>query len=281
LAVYAVGDVQGCYDDLLRLLEKIHFDPARDRLWFAGDLVNRGPRSLEVLRFVKGLGDAAVTVLGNHDLHLLAMAHGNERFRGRDHSLDAVLQAADREELIHWLRHRPLLHHSAERNFSLLHAGLPPQWDIATAELRAREVETVLQGDGLIEFCQQMYGDEPRVWGDELHGMERLRFIVNCFTRLRFCNRRGALMLKEKGAPGAQRGALYPWFQAPNRKSHGERIIFGHWSTLGYRHTDNVWAIDTGCVWGKELTAIRIRRKKPPKPVQVRCPAPSLRQRAA
>ena len=272
MAIYAIGDLQGCYDDLLRLLERLRFDPARDRLWFAGDLVNRGPQSLQALRFVKGLGKRAVTVLGNHDLHLLALAEGNPKHRDRDHTLDPILNAPDREELLDWLRRRPLLHHSRKRRFTLIHAGLPPQWDIPTAQARAREVERVLQGAGFHDFCQQMYGNEPDLWSEQLTGMARLRFITNCFTRLRYCDLGGRLALKEKGPPGSQPPGILPWYAIPGRASRNARILFGHWSTLGYLHTDNVWSLDSGCIWGGRLTAVSVRKRKPPRLFQVDCP---------
>ncbi len=263
MAVYALGDIQGCYDELRAALDAIHFDPSADQLWFVGDLVNRGPKSLQVLRFVKQLGDAAITVLGNHDLHLLAMGHGNHSRAGKD-SLEPVLQASDREELLHWLRHRPLMHHDPKLDFTLLHAGLPPQWTIAIASLRAREVEKVLRGEQRQEFFHGMYGNKPKCWSDDLQDMDRLRFITNCFTRLRFCLPDGRLQLKEKGPPGTQDNpAAMPWFDVPGRMSRSSRIVFGHWSTLGYVARNNVWAIDTGCLWGGSLTLLRIDLPEP------------------
>ena len=271
MAVYALGDIQGCYDELRQILDRIRFDPEHDTLWFVGDLVNRGPKSLEVLRFVRDLGERAVCVLGNHDLHLLAMAAGNCSRAGRD-SLTAVLTAPDRDELLAWLRHRPLIHHDRELAFSLLHAGLPPQWDIAEARERAREVETVLRSeDAYPAFFHHMYGNRPKKWSPDLEGMERLRFITNCFTRLRFCTPKGKLQLKEKGPPGSQENPkAMPWFDIPGRASRGNRIVFGHWSTLGYVARNNVWAIDTGCLWGGRLTALRLDTPEP-RPVQIDC----------
>lgn len=272
MAIYAIGDVQGCYDELMRLLEQINFDPAKDKLWFAGDLVNRGPHSLEVLRFVKGLGKKAITVLGNHDLHLLAISEGNIKHKSKDHTLDSILQAKDRDELLHWLRHQPLMHHSSKYGFSMIHAGLPPQWDIPSALGHARELEKVLQGDGFHYFCINMYGNEPSAWSDKLKGIERLRFITNCFTRMRFCYPTGNLALKEKGKPDMRGSKLKPWFSLPNRASRKDRIIFGHWSTLGYLAQDNIWALDTGCLWGGKLTALKLRKDKPPRPSNIKCP---------
>ena len=271
MAVYAIGDVQGCYDELQRLLDKIEFDPAQDKLWFAGDLVNRGPHSLETLRFVKGLGKRAITVLGNHDLHLLAISQGNIKHKSKDHTLDPILEAKDREELLHWLRHRPLMHHSEKRGISLIHAGLPPQWDIPTALKCARELEAVLASDDFHDYCHLMYGNEPTHWSEDLEGMDRLRFITNCFTRLRYCDNSGGLALKEKGPPGSQNSAYTPWFEVPGRASGKDKILFGHWSTLGYRHEGNVWALDTGCLWGGKLTALRLSKHMSPTPYQWDC----------
>jgi bis(5'-nucleosyl)-tetraphosphatase (symmetrical) len=272
MAVYAIGDIQGCYDQLRHLLDLIRFDPGKDKLWLAGDLVNRGPDSLKVLRFVKGLGSRAITVLGNHDLHLLAMSQDVDKHKDPRHTLDQVLAAPDRDELLHWLRHRPLIHRSKKRGFSMVHAGLPPQWDLTTALECAAELEAILQGDGFHDYCQQMYGNLPDRWDPALQGMERLRFITNCFTRLRFCNPDGSLSLKESGAPGTQDPTLTPWYAIPGRASAHDRILFGHWSTLGYGHHHNTWSLDSGCLWGGALSALRIRKKKPPKLYQLDCP---------
>jgi bis(5'-nucleosyl)-tetraphosphatase (symmetrical) len=257
MAVYAIGDIQGCYDELQALLAQLAFDPAQDRLWFAGDLVNRGPKSLETLRYVRELGDAAVTVLGNHDLHLIAAASGHAP-KNDDHTLDAVLTAPDRDELIEWLCHRPLLHHDATLGFTLLHAGLPPQWDLALAQACASEVEAVLRGPRRQEFLERMYGNKPRKWKQDLAGIDRLRFITNCFTRMRFCDKKGRLDLKSKGAPGSQPPGQMPWFSVPGRASRDLNIVFGHWSTLGECNEPGVYPIDTGCLWGGTLTALRI-----------------------
>ena len=270
MPTYAIGDIQGCYDELQRLLEQLDFSETRDQLWFVGDLVNRGPNSLEVLRLVKSLGDAAVTVLGNHDLHLLALAHGNPKHR-HSSNLNEVLRAPDRDELIHWLRHRPLLHRDKKLAFSMIHAGLPPQWTMKTARACAREVENVLRGDQHVEYFLGMYGNEPSLWSPRLVGMDRLRFITNCLTRLRYCTADGGLALREKSPPALRPGHLIPWFQHPERRSRDARIVFGHWSALGYWQGDNVWGIDSGCLWGGSLTALRLRRKKPVKPLHLPC----------
>ena len=257
MAVFAVGDIQGCFEELKQLLDRIHFDPAEDSLWFTGDLVNRGPQSLEALRYVKDLGKHAVCVLGNHDLHLLAVAAGTAGAKPGD-TLDAVLAAPDRDELLHWLRQLPFLHHDRALGYTLIHAGLPPQWDMALAQSAARELETALRGADHREFFRHMYGNEPRRWSPELRGMERLRFIVNCFTRMRYCNPEGDLDLKAKGAPGTQPPGFMPWFEIPDRRSHELHILFGHWSTVGDIQGQNVHALDTGCVWGGRLTALRL-----------------------
>ena len=257
MAVYAIGDLQGCYDELRALLDRLGFDPAHDRLWLCGDLVNRGPKSLEVLRFVRGLGDAAVTVLGNHDLHLLAVWLGKHRHFKTNGTLGPILAAADRDDLLDWLRHRPLLHHDAALGWTLVHAGLPPQWDLATARACAAEVESALRGADLPAFIDHMYGNEPHRWDPGLRGWDRLRFTVNCLTRLRYCTAYGALSLAYKGAPQATPDLL-PWFEVPGRQSAGQRIVFGHWSTLGLHRGADVLGIDTGCLWGGALTAARL-----------------------
>ena len=257
MAVYAIGDVQGCYTELQALLERIAFDPARDRLWFAGDLVNRGPHSLETLRFVRDLGDAALTVLGNHDLHLIAADFDSRYARPRD-TLQPILEAPDKDALLNWLRHRPLLHHDAALGYTLLHAGLPPQWDLATAQRCAAEVEAVLRSGHHGEFLSRMYGNEPNLWSEDLEGWDRLRFITNCFTRLRYVDPEGRLNLRDKGAPGSQTPGHRPWFAVPGRANAGLRILFGHWSTVGEVKEQDVFPLDTGCLWGGSLTALRL-----------------------
>jgi bis(5'-nucleosyl)-tetraphosphatase (symmetrical) len=257
MAIFAIGDIQGCYDDLRRLLDRLAFNPAEDRLWLTGDLVNRGPKSLETLRFAKGLGERAVCVLGNHDLHLLALAAGHARMRPND-TLEAILAAQDRDDLLTWLRTRPLLHHDAALGYTLVHAGLPPQWTLATAQTCAHELEAVLRGPDAAEFFAHMYGDQPDRWSTELTGMDRLRYIVNCFTRLRYIGPEGQLDLRHKGKPGSQPPGFVPWFEAPRRASANLHILFGHWSTLGEVSAQTVYALDTGCVWGGKLSALRL-----------------------
>jgi bis(5'-nucleosyl)-tetraphosphatase (symmetrical) len=258
MAVFAVGDIQGCYEPFRRLLDTLEFDPARDRLWIAGDLVNRGPQSLEVLRFVSRLAHV-VSVLGNHDLHLLALAAGAASARKRSgDTLDEVLAAPDRDELLAWLRARPLAHHDAEVGWLLVHAGVPPQWDLAQTLACAREVEDVLQGDDGERFLDGMYGNEPARWSASLRGIERWRFITNCLTRIRYCDANGRLDLESKGPPGSQPRGRVPWFRVPRRASEGVRIAFGHWAAFGFLREPNLLALDTGCVWGNGLTAARL-----------------------
>jgi bis(5'-nucleosyl)-tetraphosphatase (symmetrical) len=257
MAVYAIGDVQGCFDELQALLEHIDYEPAQDILWFCGDLVNRGDKSLETLRFVHSLGERAVTVLGNHDLHLIVTAGGHQPGKKKD-TLDAVLAAPDCDELVDWLRHRPLMHHDADSGYTLLHAGLPPQWDLELAQRCAHEVEALLRGPDYRKFLDKMYGNKPNQWDETLTGYDRSRFIVNCFTRMRYCSADGRLDLKSKGPPGSQPDGYLPWFETPTRKSREMHIIFGHWSTLGKRDDPGIYPLDHGCLWGGELTALEV-----------------------
>lgn len=269
MATYAIGDLQGCYDSLLRLLDNLKFDSANDTLWFAGDLVNRGPDSLSTLRFVKSLGDHAITVLGNHDLHLLAIAakHKNTNDKG----LKDILSANDAGELLDWLRKQPLLHHDSQLNFTMVHAGIYPEWDLKTAQQSANELEVILRSDDYLEFILNMYGNLPEKWDDKLEGWDRLRFICNSFTRMRYCEKDGTLNFKSHGAPGTHPENTLPWFDISNRKISEERIVFGHWSTLGEITKKNIYALDTGCVWGGQLTALRLEKKKP-EYISVDCP---------
>ncbi|MDH3647275.1 MAG: symmetrical bis(5'-nucleosyl)-tetraphosphatase [Gammaproteobacteria bacterium] len=255
MTVYGIGDVQGCHAALEQLIDKLNFDRRADRLWFTGDLVNRGPDSLQTLRFVKGLGNSAVTVLGNHDLHLLAVDAGVATAKKRD-TLTAILDAPDRIELIDWLRRRPLAFR--EGGFLLVHAGLPPRWDANMAMRCAAEVEAVLRSNRYHEFLRNMYGDAPATWYDHLTGDNRLRCIVNSLTRMRYCSPDGEMCLKSKGAPGTQPAGFHPWFRIPGRASARQKIIFGHWSTLGETGDPDVCALDTGCVWGGKLSALSL-----------------------
>jgi bis(5'-nucleosyl)-tetraphosphatase (symmetrical) len=264
MAVYAVGDIQGCDEEFGKLLEQLRFDPQRDRLWLTGDLVNRGPRSLDVLRRVKALGNAVATVLGNHDLHLLAAANDRAALRPDD-TLDSVLSAPDCEELLDWLRHRPLLHSDEGLGWTMVHAGLAPQWNLATATACARELEATLRDEASARaLFAAMYGNRPDRWSDDLAGSERLRFITNCFTRLRFCHADGRLDLKYKGRLADAPADLVPWFRIPERRTANSRILFGHWSALGLYAGDGVLGIDTGCVWGGSLCAVRLDAEQAP-----------------
>jgi bis(5'-nucleosyl)-tetraphosphatase (symmetrical) len=267
MSIYAIGDIQGCFDELLRLLDAIAFDKNTDQLWFAGDLVNRGPQSLETLRFVKSLGNSAVTVLGNHDMHLLA-ASCMDRVANKKDGLTQILEAPDRQELIDWLRHRPLFHHNDD--FCLVHAGLPPQWDFKKTQKMALIAEQALRRPDYQLFLKQMYGNKPNLWSPQLKGMSRLRFIINCFTRMRYCDAEGRLDFANSGPLGSQPKNLLPWFEVPNRKNADMRVIFGHWSTLGYYEGPNCYAIDTGCLWGGQLTALKL--DNPIQRISIDCP---------
>jgi bis(5'-nucleosyl)-tetraphosphatase (symmetrical) len=256
MARWAIGDVQGCCDELEELLQRIHFSPDRDRLWFVGDLVNRGPYSLKTLRLIRAMGDNAVCVLGNHDLHLLAIALVGAKLRKSD-TLSEVLAAPDRDSLIEWLLLRPLAHYEPQRGDLLVHAGLVPQWTATLTMELARDVERVLRHDPR-SLLAVMYGDEPDHWQDRLSGIDRLRFTINVLTRLRFCTPEGKVDFKQKGKPGSAHKPLLPWFKAPNRWSSAIRIVFGHWSALGLHRERGVLALDTGCVWGSSLTAANL-----------------------
>jgi bis(5'-nucleosyl)-tetraphosphatase (symmetrical) len=264
MATYAIGDVQGCYDELARLLEKLRFDSSRDMLWFCGDLVNRGGQSLAVLRQVQSFGKSAICVLGNHDLSLLAIAERDEAAQAKvNPELREVLFAPDRDSLLNWLRTRPLLHVDRTLNFILVHAGFAPGWTLDRAERAAREVEQRLGGEGARRLLTSMFGNKPDLWTSQLRGIDRLRATINVMTRLRFCDVRGRIAYGEKGAPGTQRPGLYPWFEVPGRVQHEMPIVCGHWSTLGRFHGMGVYAIDGGCVWGGELIALRLDSEEP------------------
>lgn len=261
MATYAIGDIQGCFDPLKALLEQIKFDPSQDQLWFAGDLVNRGPKSLEALRFIKAIPNV-VTVLGNHDFHLLTLSSGLFS-KYKNHTLDEILSAPDLGELIDWLRHRPILHHDADLGYTLVHAGLAPQWTLQQAKVYAQEVEKILQSDHYRDLLENMYADEPNQWHEDLAGWDRLRFIINAFTRIRFCHADGKLDLSSKGTIAAKEASQTPWFDIPSRASKQEHIIFGHWAALqGQTNSRNVHAIDGGCVWGNSLIALRLEDRK-------------------
>lgn len=258
MATYAIGDVQGCLEPLECLLKKINFKPGKDQLWFAGDLINRGPDSLATLRLLYKLRDSITLVLGNHDLHFLAVYYGLRK-AGKNDTLDALLVAPDRADLVYWLRQQKLVHHDPQLGFTLVHAGIPPQWTLTDALARAQEVEQVLQSDSPELLLAHMYGNTPAVWHDDLQGAERLRVITNYFTRMRFCSAQGQLELDTKESAAAAPTGFAPWFSLAGRKMRNDNIIFGHWAALeGKANTKHIFALDTGCVWGGELTALRL-----------------------
>lgn len=259
MTTYAIGDIQGCFGSFRRLLDLIRFDPARDRLWLVGDLVNRGPHSLETMRYVKGLGAAAITVLGNHDLHLVMLAEGFSK-RRNDDTLDAILAAPDREALLAWLRQRPMMH--VEDGYTLVHAGLLPQWTVARARELAGEVEAALRGEGYRDFLAHMWGSEPPAWREDLTGWPRLRVIVNAMTRMRFCTAEGVMEFKAKGEVADAPKGYQPWFAVPGRRSADHVLVTGHWSALGLKIEPNLLALDSGCLWGRHLTAVQLPEHK-------------------
>lgn len=270
MATYAIGDLQGCYDPFRRLLDKIRFDPGKDSLWLTGDLVNRGPHSLKTLRYVRSLGDSVTCVLGNHDLHLLALGHDVRYSVAHFDSMWKVLGAEDGEELLDWLRHRPLAHFDATMNMLMVHAGLPPQWTVEKALRRADEVEKKLRGKRCLWTLKHMYGNRPRRWSGSLSGAARTRFIINAFTRTRMIYPDGRLNFTHSGPPEKARKGLIPWYAAENPRWKGTRIVFGHWSALGLAIDEDKIGVDTGCVWGRKLTAVRLDGKAP-KVKQIKC----------
>lgn len=259
MSVYAVGDLQGCLQPLQCLLKEVAFDPAKDRLWLVGDLVNRGPQSLATLRFLYAMRDSLICVLGNHDLHLLAVAHNRERLKKAD-TLQEILDAPDRDELLNWLRQQPLLHYDAERDTLLVHAGIPPQWTLSKALKRAAEVQDALRDDTRLPlFLEGMYGNQPARWDKGLRGIERLRVITNYLTRMRFCSADGSLELKSKEGLDSAPAGFAPWFSYANRKTRKHKIIFGHWAALEGRCNEaNLFALDSGCVWGGAMTLLNL-----------------------
>ena len=260
MSTYVIGDLQGCYQELLDLLDKINFDEGRDRLWFTGDLVNRGPRSLECLRFVKE--NNCITVLGNHDLHLLAVAARQSKKKHKD-TLETILSASDRDELLDWLLRRPLLFMDDSMDYLMVHAGLAPQWDVGLAAACAQEVEVLLRGRDHTEFLSNMYGDKPDIWSDTLRGWDRYRFITNCLTRIRYCTAEGRISMTDKGPPGTRSSVNIPWYAVRNRSCNHTKIVFGHWATIRLGPSQdfssaNVFPLDGGCVWGGCLMALRL-----------------------
>lgn len=259
MATYVIGDVQGCYEEFQQLIELIGFNSTRDKLWLVGDLVNRGPNSLILLRSIIKLGSAVIPVLGNHDLHLLLVAEGLTKQRSGD-TLQAILDAPDRHDLLRWLRHQKLLY--VDDEYALVHAGLLPSWDISQAVELAQEVETALCGGNFHEFLSHMYGNEPNLWHNDLTGYDRLRVIINAMTRLRICTPEGRMDFSYKGQLHSIPKGYLPWFEVPNRASRSTTIIFGHWSALDLQVRENLIALDTGCLWGGKLTAIRLEDRR-------------------
>jgi len=269
MSTYAIGDVQGCFTQLKELLIKLEFKSDKDKLWFAGDIVNRGPDSLKTIRFIKSLEDNAVTVLGNHDLHLLAVANGRKK-QSRKDTIQDILNAADSQKLLDWLIQRPLLHYQQKHHVCMSHAGLFPGWTLDQALANAAEVEKVLQSSKAHEFFHHMYGDKPSKWSDHLEGWDRLRFITNSFTRMRYLRDDKKLSLKEKGAPDKQADSIHPWFVF-EKADENLNILFGHWSTLKNPNIDFLHPLDTGCLWGGKLTALKVS-KKMSHSTSVKCP---------
>ncbi len=256
MATYVIGDLQGCLAALKRLLDHIGYEDGRDRLWFTGDLVNRGPESLATLRFVRELTDPVV-VLGNHDLHLLGVACGHRRI-APDDTLEAILQADDRKELLDWLTRQPLLYYDRLRRTALVHAGIPAQWDIEQALAHAGELEAALRGDNPCHTLAGLYGTTPDAWDESLTGADRLRFIANGLTRMRYCHPDGRLDMRNKGPLGSQASGLVPWFEVADRRTQDIRIAFGHWSSLGSHAFGHAICLDSGCLWGGSLSALRL-----------------------
>ena len=264
MAIWAIGDIQGCHDELTRLIDKLRLDPVADKLWFCGDLVNRGGQSLAVLRLIKSLGERAVVALGNHDLSLLAIAERKREDQARvNPELREVLFAPDRDELLDWLRQQNLLHIDRRLGFLLVHAGLFPRWSVDEAVELAREIEDKLRSEGYRRLLKQMFGNKPDLWTPKLRGIDRWRAGINVFTRMRYCDVRGRIGFGDKGAPGTQRPGLYPWYEVPGMVKRDIRVVCGHWSTLGRFAGLGIHAIDTGCVWGGALTALRLDSEEP------------------
>jgi len=262
MATYAIGDIQGCYREFRQLLEKINFQPARDQLWLAGDLVNRGDGSLEVLRYVVELGRSVKVVLGNHDFHLLAVACGLRKTKRSD-TLDKLLKAKDAPDLLAWLGEQPLLYHDPELNFVMTHAGIPPIWNLAKAKAVAAEVELEMRSSRQKKLLENLFGNQPNLWSDDLKGYDRQRCIVNYLTRMRFCAPDSSLELETKNEPVNAPKGFAPWFTYPSQVLQESRIIFGHWAALeGHTGVAGIHALDTGCVWGQQLTALRLEDQK-------------------
>ena len=264
MATYAIGDVQGCYPELQRLLDKLRFDPAQDHLWFCGDLVNRGGQSLETLRFIHGLRERTVVTLGNHDLSLLAIALRKPDAQARvNPELREVLFADDAPVLFEWLRSQKLLHHDEQLGWTMVHAGLAPGWTLRQAQRSAQEIERELSSPRYPRLLRNLFGNRPAAWSSRLQGIDRMRASINTLTRMRYCDVQGRIDFEGKGIPGTQKPGMYPWFEVPGMRRRETRIVCGHWSALGRFAGLGVYAIDTGCVWGGQLTALRLDCEEP------------------
>lgn len=264
MTIWAIGDIQGCYDSFRSLLDQCHFDPAKDQVWLVGDLVNRGPQSLETLRFVRSLGKSAITVLGNHDLYLLMVAAGAVPRRGKDDTLDPIFAAPDVIELLDWLKEQPLAHAATleGQRHLMVHAGLLPGWTAADALALSDEVSSRLKGPDFAAFLKSLWGDTPLAWKKKLSPDDRSRVIVNAMTRMRFCSRNGEMDLRIKGKPENAPDGHVPWFEVPGRKTTKDVLVVGHWSALGLKMTPNLVALDSGCLWGGNLTAVSLPERR-------------------
>ncbi|WP_130617600.1 symmetrical bis(5'-nucleosyl)-tetraphosphatase [Dyella amyloliquefaciens] len=264
MAIYAIGDVQGCYPELQRLLDKLRFDPASDRLWFCGDLVNRGGQSLQTLRLIHSLREQSVVTLGNHDLSLLAIAQRRPEAQSKvNPELREVLFADDAPVLMEWLRSQKLLHHDEQLNWTMVHAGLAPSWTLRQAQRSAQEIERELGSPRHPRLLKNLFGNRPAAWNGRLQGIERMRASINTLTRMRYCDIQGRIDFESKGIPGTQKPGMYPWFEVPGMRRRETRIVCGHWSALGRFAGLGIHAIDTGCVWGGQLTALRLDEEEP------------------
>lgn len=262
MSTYIIGDIQGCYDELIELLDKIKFDKRKDFVWFTGDIINRGPKSLEALRFIKNLGNSANSVLGNHDIHIIAIALKNDHasIKKADNGIKQLLNAPDKDELLTWLRKRPILHKDDDLNFILTHAGIYPLWDIETAEKMAKKAENLIRGENFNDFIEKMYGNTPSKWSESLKSIEKMRFAINAFTRMRYCDHNGNLLFHYKKDLDNKPTDHIPWYALQRPTPITQRLVFGHWSALGYKYKNNTISIDTGCLWGGELSAIKVRK---------------------
>lgn len=263
MATYAIGDIQGCFVEFKKLLKKIKFNKDKDTLWICGDLVNRGPDSLKTLQYIRSLGSAAKCILGNHDLHLMAIYYTSAELRSND-TLAEVVNSPDAEELMFWLRQQPLFHFDVELNCAMVHAGIYPGWNIEDCLAYAKEVEDVIKGDSYLSFFHSMYGNRPDYWKPSLKNMDRLRFITNVFSRMRYVDRSGTLNFKVKCGPSKQTDAsLYPWYELAKKHIKHNRVVFGHWSSLESKQYGNCFALDSGCLWGRQLSALRLDKITP------------------